>query len=68
MSMPRRDNADIELCKMINAAMTEFHMLLSRIKRGSFPTDMDIELMEEAKRLLEEASGRLVLRQHEGAE
>ncbi len=65
--MSRRDNADLDLSKQINRALYDFRGIVTRLKRGGFPSDADIELIEDAGRLLEEASGRLMLRLPEDA-
>lgn len=62
MPVSRRENADLDLVRLINAALPSYHLALTRIKRGGFPSSDDLELLEEAQRLLEEAVGRLMLR------
>lgn len=68
MSMSRRDAADLDLSKRINFAFYEFRGIVTRIKRGGFPSEADVEVIENVERLLEEAAGRLVLRQPETPE
>lgn len=57
-----RAESDLALVKLINATLPEFLLLIGRLHHDRFLTPSDSATMIEAKRLLEEAAGRLMLR------
>lgn len=61
-----RADSDLSLVRLINSALPELALLMGRLHHDHFLTPSDSELLIEAKRLLEEAAGRLLLRNKEG--
>ena len=62
-----RAEADLNLVRLINAALPELELTIGRLHNDNLLTPWDSKVMIEAKSLLEEAAGRLLLRNKEGA-
>lgn len=60
--MTRRAEADRELVKLLNAAIPELTLAIGRLRNDGALTSADCELLDETKRLMQEAAGRLLLR------
>lgn len=58
----KRAETDARLVALLNAAIPEFELVIGRLQKDRFLSPYDSEVMQEAKRLLEEAAGRLLVR------
>ena len=54
--------ADLTLARLINSCLPEYELAIGRLHNDNMLTPSDSETLREAKKLLEEASGRLTLR------
>lgn len=57
-----RAAAELELVRLLNSCLPEYALLMGRLHNDRFLTPADSATMIEAKRLMEEASARLLLR------
>ena len=57
-----RHEADRQVIRLINAATPELELLMIRLRNDGFVSKVDEATLQEVKRLLEEAAGRLMLR------
>ena len=58
----KRAEADARLVALLNATIPEFELVVGRLQKDRFLSAYDSKVVEEAKRLLEEAAGRLLIR------
>ena len=57
-----RADADARLIALLNAALPELELVIGRLQKDHVLSLHDALVMGEAKRLLEEAAGRLLVR------
>ena len=60
-----RAEADDAVIRLINSVLPEYDLVVGRLRRDNLLGKSDRALLVEAKRLLEEAAGRLMLRDAE---
>ena len=58
----KRTAADHALVVLVNSVLPEYELLMGRLRKDGFVSKVDEATLQEVKRLLEEAAGRLVLR------
>ncbi len=61
-----RAESDHRLVALLNSAIPEVELVLGRLEKDRFLSPYESQVMQEAKRLLEEAAGRLLVRVNAG--
>ena len=58
----KRAAADHALVVLVNSVLPEYELLMGRLRKDGFVSKVDEATLQEVKRLLEDAAGRLLVR------